>query len=68
MARPTKLTPACHERIINLLRDGVPFATACRTVGVSPSAGYDWLYRGWGTHPSRPATPACIAFARADGE
>jgi hypothetical protein len=49
MARPTKLTTTRHERIINLLRDDVPFATACREVGISASAGYEWLYRGWGT-------------------
>jgi hypothetical protein len=65
VARPTMLTRARHERIIDLLRDGVPFATACRTVGVSPSAGYEWLYRGWGTHPDRPPTARYVAFARA---
>jgi hypothetical protein len=65
MARPTMLTRARHERIINLLRDGVPFATACREVGVSASAGYEWLYRGWGTHPDRPSAPVYVAFARA---
>jgi hypothetical protein len=65
MARPTMLTRARHERIINLLRDGVPFATACRSVGISASAGYEWLYRGWGTHPDRPSAPVYVAFARA---
>jgi hypothetical protein len=65
MARPSLLTQARHARIVQLLRDGVPFATACRRVGVSPSAGYDWLYRGWGTHPDRPPAPAYVAFARA---
>jgi hypothetical protein len=65
MARPTKLTPVRHARIVEQLRDGVPFATACRAVGVSPSAGYDWLYRGWGTHPDRPPAPVYVAFARA---
>jgi len=34
-------------------------------VGVSPSAGYEWLYRGWGTHPDRPPAQAYVAFARA---
>ena len=58
------LTRARHERIIELLQEGTPFATACRTVGISPSAGYDWLYRGWGTHPSRSPTPAFMAFAQ----
>jgi hypothetical protein len=65
MARPTKLTRARHERIIELLEEGVPFATACRMVGVSPSAGYDWLYRGWGMHPDRPPAARYVAFARA---
>jgi hypothetical protein len=64
MARPTMLTRVRHERIINLLRDGVPFATACRAVGVSASAGYEWLYRGWSTHPDRPPTAVYVAFAR----
>jgi hypothetical protein len=65
MARPTKLTPVRHARIVELLGDGVPFATACRSVGVSASAGYEWLYRGWGTHPDRPPAPVYVAFARA---
>jgi hypothetical protein len=64
MARPTMLTGARHARIVKLLRHGVPFATACRTVGVSPSTGYDWLYRGLGTHPAPPAAPVYVAFAR----
>jgi hypothetical protein len=57
MARPTMLTRVRHARIVELLRDGVPFATACRAVGISASAGYEWLYRGWGTHPDRPPAP-----------
>jgi hypothetical protein len=65
MARPTKLTRVRHARIVELLRDGVPFATACREVGISASAGYDWLYRGWGTHPDRPPAARYVAFARA---
>jgi hypothetical protein len=65
MPRPTKLTPLRHARIVELLRDGVPFATACRSVGVSASAGYEWLYRGWGTHPDRPPAPVYVAFAQA---
>jgi hypothetical protein len=34
-------------------------------VGVSASAGYEWLYRGWGAHPDRPPAPVYVAFARA---
>jgi hypothetical protein len=37
----------------------------CREVGVSASAGYEWLYRGWGAHPDRPPAPVYVAFARA---
>jgi hypothetical protein len=65
MPRPTKLTRARHERIVELLRDGVPFAGACRAVGVSSSAGYEWLYRGWGTHPDRAPKPTYVRFAQA---
>jgi hypothetical protein len=64
MARPTMLTTVRHARIVELLREGVPFTTACREVGVSASAGYEWLYRGWGTHPDRPPKLAYVAFAR----
>jgi hypothetical protein len=62
MPRPAKLNPVRHARIVNLLRDGVAFATACRTVGISASAGYEWLYSGWGTHPA--AATGLAAFAR----
>jgi hypothetical protein len=48
MARPTKLTPFRHARIVELLSDGVPFATACRTVGVSP------------VDPSKPIPPSAV--------
>jgi hypothetical protein len=65
MARPTKLTPVRHARIVELLRDGVPFATVCRHVGISASAGYEWLYRGWGTHPDRAPKTAYVRFAQA---
>jgi hypothetical protein len=64
MPRPTKLTPARHARIVELLHDGVPFATACKRVGVSPSAGYDWLYRA-GARIRRAPKPAYVRFAQA---
>jgi hypothetical protein len=35
VARPSLLTRARHERIVEMLSDEVPFATACRVVGVS---------------------------------
>jgi hypothetical protein len=65
MARPSKLTPARHELIVGLLRNGYPWATACRRAGVSTSAAYEWIDRGHGVHPSRPPTRACVAFAEA---
>jgi hypothetical protein len=54
-----------RNHLVELLRDGVPFATACRTMGVSPSAGHEWLYRAWGTHPDLPPAPRYVAFAQA---
>ena len=62
--RTRSLNPVRHARIVELLRDGVPFATACRAVGVSASARYEWPYRGWGTHPDRP--PGGRAFAASE--
>jgi hypothetical protein len=65
MARPTKLTQARLELIVTLLERGMAFASACRSAGVSSSAAYEWIDRGRGVHPTRPATRACVEFAKA---
>jgi len=46
MARPTKLTPAVSERIVQALRAGNYAEPACRSAGISASTYYRWLERG----------------------
>src|SRR4051812_18697193 len=46
MARPTKLTAAVRERIVQALRAGNYAEAACRAAGIAPSTYYRWLERG----------------------
>jgi transposase-like protein len=46
MARPSRLTPARIETIVELVRAGVPREDAAKTAGVAPSTLFDWLRRG----------------------
>jgi hypothetical protein len=65
MARPTKLTPARHEAIVQAVRDGNYFATACAGAGVAEATGYEWLARGEGTDRRRPRDRGFAEFAEA---
>jgi hypothetical protein len=46
VARPTKLTPTRHERIVQILRVGNHRDAACHAAGIAPSTFYAWLKRG----------------------
>ena len=46
MARPTKLTAECGERIEKAVRAGNYLDSAARSAGVHPSTLYRWLERG----------------------
>ena len=63
--RRTRLTPQLQTAIVNAIAGGVPFATACRLVGVSEIVGHEWRQRGEGTHVTRPATALYADFAKA---
>jgi hypothetical protein len=51
MARPTKLTRARHDRIVQAVRAGNYREASARAVGIVPSTLYAWLERGE-TEPS----------------
>ena len=46
MARPTKLTPEIHQKIIDAVLGGNATETAAEAFGVSERAFYEWLERG----------------------
>lgn len=46
MARPSKLDPDRAERLLNAVRTGNYFETACAIAGIAPSTGYGWVHRG----------------------
>jgi transposase len=46
VARPTKLTPAVQERVLQAIRAGNYAEVACRAAGIAPSTYYRWLERG----------------------
>jgi len=63
MARPTKLTPALQQGIVNAVAVGVPLAAAARLVGVDANTALEWYQRDTGTHPTRPTTKIYAEFA-----
>ena len=46
MARPSKLTPEVHQRIVQLVRGGVFETGAARACGIDPSTLRRWKVRG----------------------
>lgn len=46
MARPTKLTPQVHERIVNAISKGNYIETAAALAGIDKTTLYDWLRTG----------------------
>lgn len=72
MARPTKLTPAVHDAIVESLRAGVCIETAAEAAGVSSSTVRSWIRRAE-DHPDDCGEPflrfhAAYKKARADAE
>lgn len=63
--RPPKLTPATQTKIVEAVRAGNYFATACRLGGIGYTTGKEWLSRGEGKHSDRPAAPTYANFAAA---
>ena len=60
--RPSKLTPETRALLVGALGKGAPIKTACAVAGVSRAAYSEWIQRGKGEHPDRPATPEYADF------
>lgn len=65
MARPPKLTKELQARIVQRVRIGTYPEVAAGAEGVPRSVFFEWMARGRGEHPTRPATAALEAFAHA---
>ena len=66
MGRPTKLKPALLGMITQAVALGVPVVSAGGHATACPGrACLEWLQRGQGTHPTRQATKAYVAFVEA---
>jgi hypothetical protein len=46
--KQSKLTPEIHQTIVEAVRAGNFFSTACRMAGIKENTGYGWLARGRG--------------------
>lgn len=60
-----KLTKTVENRIVEVLEAGHYLKTAAELSGVGYSTVREWIERGEGAHPDRPATPEFAAFAAA---
>jgi transposase len=63
--RRTTLTPELQAKIVAAVRAGNAFGPACEAAGVPAWTGYEWVRRGRGDDPDRPATPLYTQFAEA---
>lgn len=65
MGRPTDLTDAVQQRIVQAIIGGNHFETACRYAGVAPNTGYEWMARGEGRDRNRERSETYANFAKA---
>lgn len=70
MPRPSKLTPAVQERIIQALQAGNYVETAARYAGVAPTTFYRWMEQGEqdGANPLYREFRDAVESARAQAE
>jgi hypothetical protein len=72
IGRPTRLTPALAAQLVEAVRETGWLRPAARVCGVNEATVREWVQRGNGEHPTRPATSKYAAFAaniaRAQGE
>jgi hypothetical protein len=72
IGRPPKLTPKLRTELVKAVRELGWLSPAARRCGVAPACVREWVARGRGADPERPATPLYAAFAaaieRAQGE
>lgn len=64
--RPTKLTPELQAAIVARIQHfHAPPEAAAKACGISRSTLFEWVARGLGTHPERPAKSPFVEFADA---
>jgi hypothetical protein len=72
IGRPPRLTPALQEQLVAAVRRTGWLGPAARACGIPENVVAEWVARGRGTHPTRPATREYAEFAhaikRAQGE
>lgn len=61
----TRLTDEIQDTIVHLVRAGAFDYAAAEAAGISARTFHEWIQRGAGEHPDRPATPRLEMFARA---
>jgi hypothetical protein len=54
MARPTKLTPDKHQKIVELIRAGNYAETACKLTNTGVATFYTWMQKGDGPKARTP--------------
>jgi hypothetical protein len=58
------LTPEIRERLLELIRGGTYDYIAAEAVGISARTFREWIQRGEGEHPTRPASRKLKALAK----
>lgn len=43
MARPTKRTPEVEAELVQAIKDGLPYSTACEVAGIAASTFFQWM-------------------------
>lgn len=62
VGRETKLTPELSKKICDVVRAGNYVSVAASYCGVGTVTLHQWIQRGRGEHPDRPATPIYVDF------
>ena len=65
IGRPPRLTPLLAKHLVAAVRRMGWLSPAARACGVPENVVAEWVSRGRGTHPTRPATHAYAHFAQA---
>jgi hypothetical protein len=63
IGRPPKLTPKLRAELLKAIRQCGWLSPAARRCGVSMACVKEWVERGRGMHPTRPATALYASFA-----
>lgn len=65
LGRPSLLTPKTKQKLIEAIKAGSHYETACAYAGISYSTFREWMQRGQGTHKRRKTDQDYVDFADA---